>query len=80
MNKKKCKIHENTSKQFSWVSIICTKIMDSGSINFLQICSNLKDYSVILTTSFYDINQKILTKKVISKVSVDPNFAFISYA
>ena len=35
---------------------------------------------MILTTSFYDINQKILTKKVISKVSVDPNFAFISYA
>ena len=23
----------------------------------------LKEYSVILTTSFYDINQKILTKK-----------------
>ena len=25
--------------------------------------NNLKEYSVILTTSFYDINQKILTKK-----------------
>ena len=25
--------------------------------------TGLKEYSVILTTSFYDINQKILTKK-----------------
>ena len=35
----------------------------------------LKEYSVILTTSFYDINKKILTKRVIFKTSVDSNFA-----
>ena len=34
----------------------------------------LKEYSVILATYFYDINQKILTKRVISKISVDSNF------
>ena len=40
----------------------------------------LKGWSVILTTSFYDMNQKILTKKVISKISVDSNFTYTSYA
>ena len=41
----------------------------------------LKEYSVILTTSFYSMNQKILTKKkLISKISVDSNFMFSSYA
>ena len=35
----------------------------------------LKEYSVILVKSFYDINQKVLgKKKVISKISVDSNF------
>ena len=29
-----------------------------------RFCGQRKIYSVILTTSFYDINQKILTKKV----------------
>ena len=29
---------------------------------------------------FYGMNQKILTKKVISKISVDSNFTFASYA
>ena len=32
-------------------------------VNQTQVGANLKEYSVILTTSFYDINQKILTKK-----------------
>ena len=43
----------------------------------------LKEYSVILTTSgttsFNDINQKILRKKVISKISVDSSFPLASY-
>ena len=29
---------------------------------------------------FYNMNQKILTKKVISEISVDFNFTFVSYA
>ena len=29
---------------------------------------------------FYGMNQKILTKKVIFKISVDSNFTFASYA
>ena len=40
----------------------------------------LKEYSVILRTSFYDMNQKILRKHVISKISVDSDFPFASYA
>ena len=36
----------------------------------------LKEKSVILTTSLYPQNQKILTKKVISRISVDSNFMF----
>ena len=48
-----------------------------------SIC--LKEYSVIPTTSFYDMNQKIKTKtktkkKIKSKISVDSNFTFSSYA
>ena len=42
--------------------------------------TGLKEYSVILTTSFYDMNQKIQTKKLTSKISVDSNFIFTSYA
>ena len=35
---------------------------------------NLKECSVILTTSFYDINQEMLTKKEgVSKISHDSN-------
>ena len=41
------------------------------SINLVE---DLKGYSVILTTSFYDMNQKILAKKVMSKISVNSNF------
>ena len=33
----------------------------------------LKEYSVILTTSFYDMNQEILTKKAYFQISVDSN-------
>ena len=40
----------------------------------------LKEYSVILMTSFYDINQQILRKKGTSKISVDSDFPFPSYA
>ena len=41
---------------------------------------SLKEYSVIVTTSFYDKNQMILMQKVISKISVDFNISFTSYA
>ena len=41
---------------------------------------SLKRYSVILTTSFYDMNQRIQTKMLISKISSDSNFTFSSYA
>ena len=34
----------------------------------------LKEYSVILIAPFYGINQKTLTKKLISKISVDSDF------
>ena len=34
---------------------------------------------MILTTSLYEMNQKILTTKIISKIAVDPNFTFSSY-
>ena len=37
----------------------------------------LKGYSVILTVTFYGINQKILKK---NEISVDSNFTFSSYA
>ena len=36
----------------------------------------LKEYLVILTTSFYGMNEKIQTKKLIFKISVDSNFTF----
>ena len=49
------------------------------SIVSTQFDPTLKEYSVILTTSFYGMNQKMLTKKLISKISVDSNFAFSSY-
>ena len=58
-------------------------------IAFSSNPNNLKEYSVILTTSFYDMNEQILTKKkkkkkkkkkLISKISVDTNFTFTSYA
>ena len=39
----------------------------------------LKEYSVIITTSFYDITLKILTRKGYSKNVVDSNFMFTSY-
>ena len=48
--------------------------------------NKLKEYSVILTTSFYGMNQKIhcvtkkKKKKLIPKVSVDTNFTLSSYA
>ena len=37
---------------------------------------------MIISTSFYDINEMILTEKVIFKISVDSNFKFVrqSYA
>ena len=49
----------------------CTRPETSHSYQSFTILINtstgiivdLKEYSVILTTSFYDINQKILTKK-----------------
>ena len=54
-----------------------------GTKNLLLVIMNsvlsgyvLKKYSVIPTTPFYDINQKILTKKVISKISVNSDFSF----
>ena len=31
---------------------------------------------MILTTSFYDMNQKIKTKKLVSKILVDSEFVF----
>ena len=37
----------------------------------------LKEYSVILIAPLYGINQKILTKKVVSKISVNSDFSFI---
>ena len=42
----------------------------------------LKEYTVNLAKSFHDMNQKIQTppKKPISKISVDSNFTFTSYA
>ena len=39
----------------------------------------LKEYSVILTTSFYGMDQKILTKKLISKISVDYKFTMLRF-
>ena len=52
-------------------------------VHFMQSWVNfgilLKEYSVILTTYFYGMNQKIQTKKLISKISVDSNFTFRSY-
>ena len=39
--------------------------------------ANLKEQSKMTrTTCLYDMHQKILTKKVISKISVDSNFTF----
>ena len=35
---------------------------------------------MILKTSFYDKNWKILKKKVVSKISLDFNILFTSYA
>ena len=50
-------------------------------------CEPLKEYSVILTTSFNGMNLKIsktkqkqTKKKLISKISVYSNFKFSSYA
>ena len=40
----------------------------------------LKDYSVILTTSSYGVNQKLQQKKLIAKISVDYNNTFSSSA
>ena len=41
----------------------------------------LKEYSMILIKSFYDINQQILRKKrLFPKFSVDSDFPFASYA
>ena len=47
---------------------------------FIPVSEILKEYSVILTTYFYGMNQKIQTKKLISKISGDYNFSFLSYA
>ena len=40
-----------------------------------------RDYRIVSDSNnvFYDINHKILTKKVISKISEDSNFTFTSY-
>ena len=44
-----------------------------------KILSSLKEYSLILT-SFYDLDQKILTEKKLSfRVLVDTNCKFSSY-
>ena len=40
----------------------------------------LKEYSVILTTPFYGMNQKYKQQKLNSKISVDSDFMFSSYA
>ena len=40
----------------------------------------LKEYSVILIKSFYDINQQILRKNSYFQISVDSDFPFASYA
>ena len=45
-----------------------------------RIGIELKGYSVILTTFFYDMNQKIQTKKLASNFSDDSNCTFTSYA
>ena len=60
------------------------------NIVFLLLCycvTLLKEYSVILTTSAYDMNPKMYQKKKkkkkensFSKNSVDSNFTFPSYA
>ena len=50
-----------------------------ANILILGECSRNK-FKGILTISMYDIYQKILTKKVISKILVDSNFRFSSYA
>ena len=40
----------------------------------------LKEYSVILTAPVYGIDQKILIKQVITKISGNSDFSFTSYA
>ena len=42
--------------------------------------ADLKEYSAIVTTSFCDKNPTILTQRIISKISVDSNISFTSYA
>ena len=46
----------------------------------MRVPVQLKEYSVIVTTALYGMNQRILTKKLISKISVDSNCTFSSYA
>ena len=60
--------------------IFCVLILTSMRIHAVVLSYNGYGYSVILTTSFYDMNQKTSTKKLISKISVGSNFAFASYA
>ena len=57
---------------FAFNSSICFGLFS------MQVCTSeeLKGYSVILTTSFYDMNQKI-KKKVYFQNSVDSNFMFM---
>ena len=50
--------------------------LDCNCYNHSIINGIVSDFNNI----FFDLNRKILTKKVISKISVDSNFAFTSYA
>ena len=62
------------------VGVGITLVLELNLYFDLEIELHLKEYSVIVTTSFHDINQKILTRKVIFKIPVHSNFSFTNYA
>ena len=80
------------STQSHWVSYLYHETfekhmwLDFNSLTYRNMPQNalsLLDYTLqlsLIVTSFYGKNQKIETKKHISKISVDSNFTFSSYA
>ena len=64
------------------ITLLGSTLSDMTGLKGLPIKARkwLKRYSVILTTSFYGMDQKIINKKAYLKMSVDSNFTFSSYA
>ena len=90
-NEKKTKTFtpsKSTNIYIPFASLLRINLSMNSTFNNGNISTSLlNEYSVILTTSFYTYgmnqkqDQKIQTKKkLISKISVDSNFAFSSYA